>query len=157
MIRRPPRSTLFPYTTLFRSPWCNSTYPTTSDTAAAVRNTQFFGPKWRRERAKCWSGIRARVYPAIPRPSSSWVVRRRHRPPLVQQRLALPITSPPPPHQPRQRRPHHRPERPRRLRPPEPAVVRRHVALPPPLEIALGHVVRPAQGGGGHTRQRRAR
>src|SRR2546430_17739494 len=22
MIRRPPRSTLFPYTTLFRSPWC---------------------------------------------------------------------------------------------------------------------------------------
>src|SRR2546427_9607437 len=23
MIRRPPRSTLFPYTTLFRSPYCN--------------------------------------------------------------------------------------------------------------------------------------
>src|SRR5256885_8860987 len=23
MIRRPPRSTLFPYTTLFRSPWCS--------------------------------------------------------------------------------------------------------------------------------------
>src|SRR2546429_4530026 len=30
MIRRPPRSTLFPYTTLFRSirtPWCASTWP----------------------------------------------------------------------------------------------------------------------------------
>src|SRR2546430_15731388 len=25
MIRRPPRSTLFPYTTLFRSPWPHST------------------------------------------------------------------------------------------------------------------------------------
>src|SRR2546422_2169797 len=24
MIRRPPRSTLFPYTTLFRSPWMNA-------------------------------------------------------------------------------------------------------------------------------------
>src|SRR3712207_9106885 len=24
MIRRPPRSTLFPYTTLFRSPWCHA-------------------------------------------------------------------------------------------------------------------------------------
>src|SRR2546427_7849020 len=27
MIRRPPRSTLFPYTTLFRSPACGSTCP----------------------------------------------------------------------------------------------------------------------------------
>src|SRR2546426_6968205 len=26
MIRRPPRSTLFPYTTLFRSTWCASSY-----------------------------------------------------------------------------------------------------------------------------------
>src|SRR2546430_11047384 len=26
MIRRPPRSTLFPYTTLFRSLWCSKTY-----------------------------------------------------------------------------------------------------------------------------------
>src|SRR5947208_7309521 len=26
MIRRPPRSTLFPYTTLFRSPWVNDFY-----------------------------------------------------------------------------------------------------------------------------------
>src|SRR2546422_3280972 len=27
MIRRPPRSTLFPYTTLFRSPWANAGCP----------------------------------------------------------------------------------------------------------------------------------
>src|SRR3712207_8654499 len=27
MIRRPPRSTLFPYTTLFRSPWRNDKVP----------------------------------------------------------------------------------------------------------------------------------
>src|SRR2546422_5304914 len=30
MIRRPPRSTLFPYTTLFRSQGCKSTSPTGS-------------------------------------------------------------------------------------------------------------------------------
>src|SRR5258708_18887229 len=28
MIRRPPRSTLFPYTTLFRSPWSSRAPPT---------------------------------------------------------------------------------------------------------------------------------
>src|SRR5260370_18370478 len=35
MIRRPPRSTLFPYTTLFRSPMrhTNSAAPTVSDTS----------------------------------------------------------------------------------------------------------------------------
>src|SRR3712207_8867419 len=33
MIRRPPRSTLFPYTTLFRSPW----YPGEDDVDALVR------------------------------------------------------------------------------------------------------------------------
>src|SRR6266850_7095431 len=38
MIRRPPRSTLFPYTTLFRSPRCAPTaprYPTTSASACS--------------------------------------------------------------------------------------------------------------------------
>src|SRR6266446_10021081 len=34
MIRRPPRSTLFPYTTLFRSRWCEATCTTG-------------GPSWR--------------------------------------------------------------------------------------------------------------
>src|SRR3712207_7680818 len=29
MIRRPPRSTLFPYTTLFRSPWATNLYTET--------------------------------------------------------------------------------------------------------------------------------
>src|SRR5437588_8848540 len=38
MIRRPPRSTLFPYTTLFRSPaGCKRTRPTGSAPAAAAR------------------------------------------------------------------------------------------------------------------------
>src|SRR2546426_9053042 len=32
MIRRPPRSTLFPYTTLFRSPTPSSASPSTADT-----------------------------------------------------------------------------------------------------------------------------
>src|SRR5258705_5260016 len=38
MIRRPPRSTLFPYTTLFRSPrWCNpSTFCVTTVTSFSV-------------------------------------------------------------------------------------------------------------------------
>src|SRR3989442_8730763 len=34
MIRRPPRSTLFPYTTLFRSPSGKKTWPTRSRTAS---------------------------------------------------------------------------------------------------------------------------
>src|SRR5260370_13300254 len=33
MIRRPPRSTLFPYTTLFRSPWPAPRWATTAWTA----------------------------------------------------------------------------------------------------------------------------
>src|SRR2546425_2539803 len=35
MIRRPPRSTLFPYTTLFRSPPCCGARPTTDDRGRA--------------------------------------------------------------------------------------------------------------------------
>src|SRR2546422_7238668 len=31
MIRRPPRSTLFPYTTLFRSPWLAEKWETSAD------------------------------------------------------------------------------------------------------------------------------
>src|SRR2546427_6284369 len=34
MIRRPPRSTLFPYTTLFRSPSTGRTTPVTNDAAS---------------------------------------------------------------------------------------------------------------------------
>src|SRR5258708_31878509 len=36
MIRRPPRSTLFPYTTLFRSPPTASTSPTLSETSSRL-------------------------------------------------------------------------------------------------------------------------
>src|SRR5258708_29323048 len=39
MIRRPPRSTLFPYTTLFRSP-CERPYPYRADPAAVLRPTR---------------------------------------------------------------------------------------------------------------------
>src|SRR3712207_9335575 len=35
MIRRPPRSTLFPYTTLFRSPVGEEAFPTGHDSGAA--------------------------------------------------------------------------------------------------------------------------
>src|SRR3712207_9164447 len=42
MIRRPPRSTLFPYTTLFRSPHVpldgTKTFPTTTTTGSASRH-----------------------------------------------------------------------------------------------------------------------
>src|SRR5258707_7489119 len=47
MIRRPPRSTLFPYTTLFRS-WYLPRRPTRSRTAAPHR-TAARGTPWRRE------------------------------------------------------------------------------------------------------------
>src|SRR5687767_16020991 len=43
MIRRPPRSTLFPYTTLFRSPWCPRPAPPRSprpSSASATRSEE---------------------------------------------------------------------------------------------------------------------
>src|SRR3712207_7665390 len=40
MIRRPPRSTLFPYTTLFRSPAADPSPVSPSDLAALVRELQ---------------------------------------------------------------------------------------------------------------------
>src|SRR3712207_6850583 len=36
MIRRPPRSTLFPYTTLFRSAWCTSRSRRRADNSATA-------------------------------------------------------------------------------------------------------------------------
>src|SRR3712207_8614120 len=53
MIRRPPRSTLFPYTTLFRSSSGWSTWSTTSPPAAAPRWSSSRAsrcPAWRRSR-----------------------------------------------------------------------------------------------------------
>src|SRR5688572_31598853 len=42
MIRRPPRSTLFPYTTLFRSPWA-AAVPDDSDDSSPVGTINFDG------------------------------------------------------------------------------------------------------------------
>src|SRR6266705_5095473 len=51
MIRRPPRSTLFPYTTLFRSPWWRwppdadrSTTPNTSTTRSEEHTSELQSP-----------------------------------------------------------------------------------------------------------------
>src|SRR5258707_2981162 len=44
MIRRPPRSTLFPYTTLFRSRDCPSARETTSDTMPVFKTTYTQAP-----------------------------------------------------------------------------------------------------------------
>src|SRR2546430_10500744 len=38
MIRRPPRSTLFPYTTLFRSMWCSASNVLTTDSHFLFKN-----------------------------------------------------------------------------------------------------------------------
>src|SRR5256885_13244567 len=63
MIRRPPRSTLFPYTTLFRSTRPDSSVATQSDSASGkpnrspglmifvVRQLQRFNEQWRRSPA----------------------------------------------------------------------------------------------------------
>src|SRR2546422_1524363 len=46
MIRRPPRSTLFPYTTLFRSPTDQvATTPSLKRRAATIQSDMFAGPK----------------------------------------------------------------------------------------------------------------
>src|SRR2546429_8814553 len=55
MIRRPPRSTLFPYTTLFRSAWCQghalrldeAVHPIINDRAHSV-TTSLSGANWSR-------------------------------------------------------------------------------------------------------------
>src|SRR5438034_8680266 len=43
MIRRPPRSTLFPYTTLFRSPWCIDA-DSKSKTTGSVYSVSYYRP-----------------------------------------------------------------------------------------------------------------
>src|SRR2546429_5979620 len=45
MIRRPPRSTLFPYTTLFRSAWCDRTAAPASCGAGAATGPHSCGPR----------------------------------------------------------------------------------------------------------------
>src|SRR6185312_12376421 len=113
-------------------PWCSSQYPVASAATAAARNSQFLGPKCRRERARPWSDIRAGVYAAISMSSSSWLVVLGHRPSLVEQRLPRPVAPPPQPDQPNEHQSQRRPEQ-------------RHVALPAGLEVAFGQVIRVAQ------------
>src|SRR5256885_2613389 len=49
MIRRPPRSTLFPYTTLFRSEPQQAHHGATTDTRASFQRT---GPRCQRQRSE---------------------------------------------------------------------------------------------------------
>src|SRR2546430_11401695 len=50
MIRRPPRSTLFPYTTLFRSTRCDlADHAAGQPVAAAARDPQAATTRWRSE------------------------------------------------------------------------------------------------------------
>src|SRR5690349_23436536 len=55
MIRRPPRSTLFPYTTLFRSPTVATLESTVPSFARNVNESE----PW-----KLWSGVYVRLEPA---------------------------------------------------------------------------------------------
>src|SRR2546422_2383399 len=54
MIRRPPRSTLFPYTTLFRSPWTESTrwIVMTPRTSVGTSSIRFFSFRFGRIRVR---------------------------------------------------------------------------------------------------------
>src|SRR2546422_5029081 len=61
MILRPPRSTLFPYTTLFRSP----------PTAGPGRRT----PHWRRRRPRSGRRLRRRWFPSPRDGEAPWRVR----------------------------------------------------------------------------------
>src|SRR5205807_10483331 len=117
-----------------------------SAATAAARNSQFLGPKCSRERARPWSDIRAGVYALIPMSSSNWLVVLRQCPPLVEQCFPDPVAPAPQPNQPDEHHPQRRPEQPDGASPPEPAVARGDVALPPDLEVTLGQVVGLAQG-----------
>src|SRR2546430_4375120 len=50
MIRRPPRSTLFPYTTLFRSPRASRTCSSSGGRSARACTTS----RWRSRRRRSW-------------------------------------------------------------------------------------------------------
>src|SRR3712207_7298664 len=52
MIRRPPRSTLFPYTTLFRSPSATPPSPTGSRPPGPLRDSGELGRLLRRDRPR---------------------------------------------------------------------------------------------------------
>src|SRR3712207_7085343 len=64
MIRRPPRSTLFPYTTLFRSPTRRS--PTGTSLSGTTRN--WSAPAWKRRRDSCGEMFRSTTQEVSPEP-----------------------------------------------------------------------------------------
>src|SRR2546429_8496390 len=72
MIRRPPRSTLFPYTTLFRSPWL------TSSGAWQARRVLPSGTRWHSSFSNLASGHAART--SLDRGSRPRAVVCRHFP-----------------------------------------------------------------------------
>src|SRR3989475_12817829 len=73
MIRRPPRSTLFPYTTLFRSVLCAATTATVSLSGRfACRSL----PDTLHASVRLWSPLRARVLVEAPRITPGPVVTR---------------------------------------------------------------------------------
>src|SRR6266496_5289244 len=76
MIRRPPRSTLFPYTTLFRSPAPALANPLPRRSSCAERNSQGPGRRWPRRPVRTEPGRDARA--ASPAPSPLNEERRRH-------------------------------------------------------------------------------
>src|SRR5256885_6755191 len=53
MIRRPPRSTLFPYTTLFRSRCCARVRTKLSTFSSSTKLTRIYREYFRREAKKC--------------------------------------------------------------------------------------------------------
>src|SRR2546422_5529854 len=67
MIRRPPRSTLFPYTTLFRSPsTCSPAYPSTATTgrssASVARSESSPGSRSTRRSEEHTSELQSRLH-----------------------------------------------------------------------------------------------
>src|SRR2546425_3470139 len=84
MIRRPPRSTLFPYTTLFRSAWCRGAW-TISHRAVRFPKSLALAPEPRRQSLekkfrrrsrleRRASGAQRGAQGFLPRMSLSWLV-----------------------------------------------------------------------------------
>src|SRR3712207_8899301 len=71
MIRRPPRSTLFPYTTLFRSPGPSSAGVVTVNAASSRRVSSDWKAARGRGQADAWPGAARRGDRKSTRPNSS--------------------------------------------------------------------------------------
>src|SRR2546430_16722587 len=82
MIRRPPRSTLFPYTTLFRSPWPNRTpaHSTRAPAATQLAPTSAAAPTQPAPAAPNWHSTGLVGYPTgqLGTQPASWVPNQPH-------------------------------------------------------------------------------